>query len=356
VHDYNPSRMTGRVWVSSTPCDDCVLLALVFADNKSAWVQYLLIRNTLDIMHCEMNLAKNFLKTITGMKDTVKVRRDLQRKGIRRHLWLIGNPRRGGKMYKPAAPYVLSDKEFSDFAQILEALRSPSGYSSAFSKHIRKKQFGGLKSHDYHVLMQQLLPLALRNLLAPGPRMAVMRMCKLFRRICTKVYNPADFASLQADVAESMALLEMEFPPSFFDIMTHLPYHLVEELDICGPVTMRWMYPVERYMKTLKAYVRNMARPEASMAEGYLKDECIGFVTEYLQRFEVVHRRVWDTEEEYGDAEEVLEGAGKPYMITFALRDLAHQYTLANVAIMQPWLTYVLAHEPALHSLQIVAN
>jgi hypothetical protein len=33
-----------------------------------------------------------------------------------------------------------------------------------------------------------------------------------------------------------------------------------------------------------------MARPEASMAEGYLKDKCIGFVTEYLQRFEVVHR------------------------------------------------------------------
>jgi hypothetical protein len=28
-------------------------------------------------MHCEMNLAKNFLKTITGQKDTVKVRRDL---------------------------------------------------------------------------------------------------------------------------------------------------------------------------------------------------------------------------------------------------------------------------------------
>jgi hypothetical protein len=28
-------------------------------------------------MHCKMNLAKNFLKTIVGMKDTVKVRQDL---------------------------------------------------------------------------------------------------------------------------------------------------------------------------------------------------------------------------------------------------------------------------------------
>jgi hypothetical protein len=98
-----------------------------------------------------------------------------------------------------------------------------------------------------------------------------MRMYKIFRRLCTKVYNPAEFDSLQADIVDSMALLEMEFTPSFFDIMTHLPYHLVEELDLCGPVSTRWMYLVERYMKTLKGYVWNMARPEASMAEGYIK-------------------------------------------------------------------------------------
>jgi hypothetical protein len=141
---------------------------------------------------------------------------------------------------------------------------------------------------------------------------------------------------LQADVAKSMALLEMEFPPSFFDIMTHLPYHLVQELDLCGPVSTRWMYPVERYMKTLKEYVRNMAQPKASMAEGYLKDECLGFVTEYLQRFDVVHMRVWNAEEEYGDAEEVLEGARKSYLMTTELRNVVHQYVLRNISVMQP--------------------
>jgi hypothetical protein len=96
------------------------------------------------------------------------------------------------------------------------------------------------------------------------------------------------------------------------------------------------MYPVERYMKTLKRYVRNMARPEASMVEGYLKDECLGFVTEYLQRFDVVYRRVWDAEEEYGDVEEVLEGARKPYLMTTELRDVVHQYVLHNISVMQP--------------------
>jgi hypothetical protein len=283
-----------------------------------------------------MNLAKNFLKTICGNKDTVKVRRDLQRRNIRKHLWLTANSGKGGKIMKPQASYVLTPEEFELFVKTIETLKMPSGYSSTLGKHIRGKQFGSLKSHDYHILMQQIMPLALRGLLKPRARMAVMRICKIFRRICTKVYNPADFESLQVDVAESMALLEMEFPPSFFDIMTHLPYHLVQELDLCRPVSTRWMYPIERYMKTLKGYVRNMARPEASMAEGYVKDECIGFVTEYLQSFDIVHRRVWDADEEYGDAEEAVEGAGKP--LSSALRDTAHNYVLRNVAVMQPWL------------------
>jgi hypothetical protein len=287
--------------------------------------QDLLIRYTLDVMHCEQNLAKNILKTITGEKDTVKVRRDLQRRGIRKHLWLTSNPKKPGKMLKPAAEYVLSNEEFEVFASTIESLKTPSGYVSNLSPYIRKKFFGGLKSHDYHVLMQQILPLALRGLLQPGPRLAVMRICKVFRRICNKVYNPHEIEGLRVDVARSMALLEMHFPPSFFDIMTHLVYHLVEELDLCGPVSTRWMYPVERYMKTLKNYVRNMARPEASMAEGYVKDECLGFITEYMQRFEVVDRRVWDADEEYGDAEEVLEGAGTSFIMSPPLRELAHQ-------------------------------
>jgi hypothetical protein len=127
-------------------------------------MQMLLICYTLDAMHCEMNLAKNFLKTIVGMKDTVKVRRDLQRKNIKKHLWLVRNPRGGKKMLKLAAPYVLNDDKFKIFTNTIENLKTPSGHSSNLEKHIRSKKFGSLKSHDYHVFMQQLLPLGLRGL------------------------------------------------------------------------------------------------------------------------------------------------------------------------------------------------
>jgi hypothetical protein len=100
--------------------------------------------------------------------------------------------------------------------------------------------------------------------------MAIMRISRVFRRLYSKVLNPSDIESLHIDVAISLALLEIHFPPSFFDIMTHLLYHLVDELDMHGPVATKWMYFVERYMKTLKLYVCNIARPEVSMAEGYI--------------------------------------------------------------------------------------
>ncbi len=83
-------------------------------------------------------------------------------------------------------------------------------------------------------------------------------------------------------------------------------YHLVDELDLCGPMATRWMYPIERYMKTLKIYVPNMARFEGhSMAKGYIRDENLGFITKYLQGFEVVQPHIWDVEEER-DVGEVL--------------------------------------------------
>ena len=100
-----------------------------------AW-QKLLIWYTLDVMHCELNLSKNSLKTITGKKDSVKVRCDLQRWNVRPHLWLTAHPRRAGKMVKPRASYVMTDDEFEKFAKCIESLKTPSGYASDLGKSI----------------------------------------------------------------------------------------------------------------------------------------------------------------------------------------------------------------------------
>ena len=72
--------------------------------------------------------------------------------------------------------------------------------------------------------------------------------------------------ALYEETALTMCLLERIFPPSFFDVMSHLPVHLVHQLDICGPVHTRWMYPMECYLETLKGFICQQAQPKGSMA------------------------------------------------------------------------------------------
>ena len=51
-------------------------------------VQDLLIRHTLDVMHCEKNLCENIIKTLFGETDYPRGRLDLKDMGIRPDLWL----------------------------------------------------------------------------------------------------------------------------------------------------------------------------------------------------------------------------------------------------------------------------
>jgi len=78
-----------------------------------------------------------------------------------------------------------------------------------------------------------------------------------FNAICKKVIDPRMLDDLKNEAIRLLCQLEMDFPPSFFDIMVHLIVHLMREIRLCGPVFLRWMYLVERYMKILKGYVKN---------------------------------------------------------------------------------------------------
>jgi hypothetical protein len=72
--------------------------------------------------------------------------------------------------------------------------------------------------------------------MAVEPGMAIMKLSYVFRQICVKVWNPIDIRNLWEDVAITLSLLEKEFHPTFFDVMIHLLLHVVDELDVCGPI------------------------------------------------------------------------------------------------------------------------
>ncbi|GJW39423.1 hypothetical protein Tco_0065268 [Tanacetum coccineum] len=81
----------------------------------------------------------------------------------------------------------------------------------------------------------------------------------------------------------SCANLELHISPAFFDIMIYLVIHLPLKALEGGPIRPRWMYPFERYMKKLKNYVRNKAKPEGSIVEGYVAEEALTFSSHYFR-------------------------------------------------------------------------
>jgi len=101
-----------------------------------------------------------------------------------------------------------------------------------------------LKSCDCHVLMQYLIPIAIRGISHKNVRQVITRLCIFFNIICRKVIDPNNLDELENEAIIILCLLEMYFPPLFFDIMVHLIVRLMREIRICGHAFLRWMHPV----------------------------------------------------------------------------------------------------------------
>ena len=92
-----------------------------------------------------------------------------------------------------------------------------------------------LKSHDCHVLLQQLLLLAIRGVLHKNVLGAIIELCNFFKQLCSKVLSTIQLQRLENDIIVTLCKLERIFPPSLFHIMIHLLVHLVNEENIVGP-------------------------------------------------------------------------------------------------------------------------
>ncbi|XP_071695448.1 uncharacterized protein [Rutidosis leptorrhynchoides] len=240
------------------------------------------------------NVYDSVLGTLLNLdgktKDHLKSRRDLEEMKIRSELHPTPLP--NGKVYLPPACFTMDKKKKELFCEVLMGVKVLDGYSANISRCVQQKppKLSGLKSHDNHILMQYLLPVAVQNVLPKKVRSVVMNLCRYYRQLCSKVLNPYDLVQMENDIGKILSELEMIFPPSFFDIMIHLSVHLATEAKHGGPVHYRWMYPIERYLGTLKSYVRNKAKPEGSIAKGYLAEECLAFCSLYLSSdVETIH-------------------------------------------------------------------
>ncbi|GJT89983.1 hypothetical protein Tco_1078828 [Tanacetum coccineum] len=124
-------------------------------------------------------------------------------------------------------------------------------------------------------MMQRLLPYGLQNYLPDNIAKPIIELSSLFKQLCSATLMEDDMLKASVKVVEILCELERIYPPAFFDIMIHLPIHLALEALEGGPIHPRWMFLFERFMKKLKGYVRNKAKPEGSIAEGYVAEEAL---------------------------------------------------------------------------------
>lgn len=119
-------------------------------------------------MHIEKNVAEHLICTILDdklkSKDTVNSRLDMKDIGIHSGQWMQIDDQTG-RTVKPIAPFLLTKDEKQQFSQILKDLKLPSSFSSNLSNIVtlNPPSLHSLKSHDYHVIMEYLLPVLLQH-------------------------------------------------------------------------------------------------------------------------------------------------------------------------------------------------
>ncbi|GJT36016.1 helitron helicase-like domain-containing protein [Tanacetum coccineum] len=132
-------------------------------------------------MHVEKNVAKSIVGTLLHVpgkaKDGLNARLDLAELGVKPELFAMQDE---DKTTLPLTCYTLTNAKKEIFCETLHNIKVLEGYCSNFSSlvNLKDRKLIGLKSHDYHMLMQEFLPIAIRSIMHPPTRYAIIRQHK----------------------------------------------------------------------------------------------------------------------------------------------------------------------------------
>ncbi|XP_010462917.1 PREDICTED: uncharacterized protein LOC104743549 [Camelina sativa] len=206
--------------------------------SLSYWKDFNL-RHNIDVMHTEKNFVDNILYTLMSVqgksKDNIMSRLDIEQFCSRPQLHID----RKGKAPFPA--YTLTkEAKTSLFECVKHAVKFPDGYSSDLASCVDlvNDKFSGMKSHDCHVFIERLLPFIFAELLDRNVHLALSGIGAFFKDLCSRTLQKSRVQILKQNIVLILCNLEKIFPPSFFDMMEHLPIHLPYEAELGGPVQL----------------------------------------------------------------------------------------------------------------------
>ena len=288
--------------------------------------QDLLITSLLDPMHIFKNVGQTIWDHFIGIKDKGGWREDLK-ECHKEHLLHRG------------PIWSFTKQEDEQVKSVIKSFRTPTGHMHCLKgAFTHDNRLSGLKTHDWHKMLQYILPIAIKGCLTPEIRQVIYKISRLVRWISQKEISHESIEENRVNAIEAVCLLEKNFPSSAMTIQVHLLVHIVDEVALAGIVHARWMFFLERFMKTLKGFVRQRARPEASMAEGWLVQEAMAHIAEFLGRNDPLGApQAWSNKEDDRVSSEVPQGNGNDYVMNEAFRDKVNRFCMLNHPAMDKW-------------------
>ncbi|GJV07081.1 putative transposase-associated domain-containing protein [Tanacetum coccineum] len=200
------------------------------------------VPHCIDFMHVEKNVAESIVGTLLHVpgktKDGLNARLDLAELGVKPELFAMQDE---DKTTLPPAGYTLTNAEKDIFCETLHNIKVPEGYCSNFSSlvNLKDRKLIGLKSHDYHMLMQEFLPIAIRSIMHPPTRYAIIRFCFFFKSICSKEIILQELDKMQAEltIAEEITEFFSEYHKSMETIGIPPDKHETDENEEGKPLS-----------------------------------------------------------------------------------------------------------------------
>ena len=178
------------------------------------WKDNLLWHN-LDVIDIEKNFFENIFKTVMNVsgktKNNEKARMDLALYCRWKDLELkLGA---NGKLLKPKANYTLIAYQTKLVYQWIKELRMSNGYSSNLTRcvNVDKGIVHGMKSHDYHVFMKCLLPIAFSSL-PPHVLNPLIEISHFFKDLCSTTLIEDDLSRTEQNISFILCKLERISP------------------------------------------------------------------------------------------------------------------------------------------------
>jgi hypothetical protein len=97
-------------------------------------------------------------------------------------------------------------------------------------------KLNGMKSHDYHIFIERLMPVMFRAYFKPDLWKMFAKLSYFYRQICAKQVSKAMMQSLEKGIEVHVCKVETVFPHGWFNAMQHLLVHFPWEGRVGGPV------------------------------------------------------------------------------------------------------------------------